>query len=48
MFRENRLQLRDGSGGADKVYHPKMMSLLSKIRCTSNPSASECTASDRE
>ncbi|WP_417531010.1 putative solute-binding protein [Marinobacter lipolyticus] len=48
MFRENRLQLRDGSNGADKVYHPKMMSLLSKIRCSSNPSASECTASDRE
>jgi len=48
MFRENRLQLRDGSHGAEKVYHPKMMSLLSKIRCSSNPSASECTASDRE
>lgn len=48
MFRENRLQLRDGSHGADKVYHPKMMGLLSKIRCSSNPSASECTASDRE
>lgn len=48
MFRDNRLQLRDGTEGADKVYHPKMMSLLSKIRCSSNPSASECTASDRE
>ncbi|MEX2476531.1 putative solute-binding protein [Marinobacter sp.] len=48
MFRENRLQLRDGSNGADEVYHPKMMGLLSKIRCSSNPSASECTASDRE
>lgn len=48
MFRENRLQLRDGTDGADEVYHPKMMSLLSKIRCASNPGASECTASDRE
>ncbi|MEP6408014.1 MAG: putative solute-binding protein, partial [Marinobacter sp.] len=48
MFRENRLQLRDGTDGAKKVYHPKMMSLLSKIRCSSNPGASECTAPDRE
>lgn len=48
MFRENRLQLRDGSDGASKVYHPKMMSLLSKIRCSSNPTASECTANNRE
>jgi len=48
MFRENRLQLRDGTDGAGKVYHPKMMSLLSKIRCSSNPGASECTAPDRE
>ena len=48
MFRDNRLQLRDGTEGADKVYLPKMMSLLSKIRGASNPSASECTASDRE
>jgi len=48
MFRENRLQLRDGTDGANKVYHPKMMGLLSKIRCSSNPGASECTAPDRE
>ena len=48
MVRENRLQLRDGTDGANKVYHPKMMSLLSKIRCSSNPGASECTAPDRE
>lgn len=48
MFRENRLQLRDGTDGADEVYHPKMMSLLSKIRCASNPGASECTAENRE
>ena len=48
MFRENRLQLRDGVNGAEQVYHPKMMSLLSKIRCASNPAASECTAGNRE
>ncbi|MDX1756496.1 MAG: putative solute-binding protein [Marinobacter sp.] len=48
MFRENRIQLRDGTGGASKVYHPKMMSLLSNIRCASNPGASECTAGNRE
>jgi hypothetical protein len=48
MFRENRLQLRDGTDGANKVYHPKMMSLLSKIRCASNPTATECTAENRE
>ncbi|MDX1457433.1 MAG: putative solute-binding protein, partial [Marinobacter sp.] len=48
MFRENRIQLRDGTGGASQVYHPKMMSLLSNIRCASNPGASECTAGNRE
>lgn len=48
MFRENRLQLRDGIAGAEQVYHPKMMSLLSNIRCASNPAASECTAGNRE
>ncbi|MDX1635264.1 MAG: putative solute-binding protein [Marinobacter sp.] len=48
MFRENRLQLRDGTDGASKVYDPRMMSLLSKVRCASNPGASECTAANRE
>ncbi len=48
MFRENRIQLRDGIGGASQVYHPKMMSLLSNIRCASNPGSSECTAGNRE
>ncbi|WP_166254286.1 putative solute-binding protein [Marinobacter salicampi] len=48
MFRENRLQLRDGTDGASKVYDPRMMSLLSKIRCSSNAGASECTAGNRE
>ncbi|MDC0661651.1 putative solute-binding protein [Marinobacter sp. SS21] len=48
MFRENRIQLRDGIGGASQVYHPKMLSLLSNIRCASNPGSSECTAGNRE
>jgi hypothetical protein len=48
MFRENRLEMRDGVNNAPGVYHPKMMSLLSKIRCASNPGASECTAANRE
>lgn len=48
MFRQNRLEMRDGANGAPDVYHPKMLSLLSKIRCASNPSASECTAGNRE
>jgi len=48
MFRENRLEMRDGVNGAPDVYHPKMMGLLSKIRCASNPSAAECTAANRE
>jgi solute-binding AdeT-like protein len=48
MFRKNRLQLRDGTEGASEVYHPKMLGLLSKIRCASNPGASECTAANRE
>lgn len=48
MFRENRLQLRDGTDGASKVYDPRMLSLLSKVRCASNPGASECTAGNRE
>ncbi|MEA1081293.1 putative solute-binding protein [Marinobacter qingdaonensis] len=48
MFRQNRLEMRDGMNGAPDVYHPKMLGLLSKIRCASNPSASECTAANRE
>lgn len=48
MFRENRLQLRDGKNDAPSVYSPKMLSLMSKVRCNSNPGASECTASNRE
>ena len=48
MFRENRIEMRDGLNGAPDVYHPKMMGLLSKIRCASNPAAAECTAANRE
>ncbi|MBW4933931.1 putative solute-binding protein [Marinobacter sp. F4206] len=48
MFRQNRLEMRDGLNGAPDVYHPKMLGLLSKIRCASNPAASECTAANRE
>ena len=48
MFRENRLEMRDGVNGAPVVYNPKMLSLMSKIRCSSNPGASECTADNRE
>jgi len=48
MFRQNRIEMRDGLNGAPDVYHPKMLGLLSKIRCASNPSASECTSENRE
>ncbi|PAV26943.1 hypothetical protein C8D92_10832 [Tamilnaduibacter salinus] len=48
MFRENRLELRDGKGGAPEVYNAKMLSLMAKIRCASNPGAAECTAGNRE
>ncbi|PHQ26912.1 hypothetical protein CLH62_04825 [Marinobacter guineae] len=48
MFRQNRIEMRDGLNGAPDVYHPKMLGLLSKIRCASNPSASECTSANRE
>ncbi|MCH8498017.1 MAG: DUF6091 family protein [Marinobacter sp.] len=48
MFRENRLQLRDGTHGATRVYDQRMLRLLANVRCNSNPSASECTADNRE
>jgi len=48
MFRKNRIHMRDGANGAPSVYHPKMLTLLSKIRCATQPTASECTAADRE
>lgn len=52
MFRQNRIQLRDGvdSDGNEiaKVYHPEMLTLMRRVRCRETPSASECTAPDRE
>ncbi len=48
MFRRNRIQMRDGTEGAPTVYSAKMLGLLSKIRCASQPTASECTSPDRE
>ncbi|MDC0662670.1 putative solute-binding protein [Marinobacter sp. SS21] len=48
MFRQNRLQMRDGTQGAPTVYDPRMLALMSKIRCADDPALSECTATDRE
>ncbi|MDX1588150.1 MAG: putative solute-binding protein [Oleiphilaceae bacterium] len=52
MFRQNRIQLRDGVDSEGKkvpqVYHGEMLTLLRKVRCRENPDASECTAPDRE
>lgn len=48
MFRQNRLEMRDGINGAPTVYDPRMLTLMAKIRCASNPTASECTATDQE
>ncbi|WP_297794459.1 putative solute-binding protein [uncultured Marinobacter sp.] len=48
MFRQNRIQMRDGTNGAPTVYDPKTLALMARIRCSSNPTASECTAPDRE
>lgn len=38
MLRDVRIALRD-----EGVYHGKMLTLLRKIRCKSNPAAAECT-----
>ena len=48
MFRQNRLEMRDGINGAPTVYDPRILTLMANIRCSSNPGASECTAGDRE
>nr|WP_291831429.1 putative solute-binding protein [Marinobacter sp.] len=48
MFRENRLEMRDGVNNAPSVYDPRMLKLMANIRCASNPGAAECTADDRE
>lgn len=52
MFRQNRLELRDGVTDSGEpvaqVYDATMLTLLRKVRCQANPGASECTAADRE
>lgn len=48
MFRHNRIELRDGTNGAPKVYSGKMLTFLRKVRCKYDPTNSECTAADRE
>ncbi|AMQ87989.1 MULTISPECIES: putative solute-binding protein [Marinobacter] len=48
MFRENRLEMRDGVNRAPSVYDPRMLKLMANIRCSSNPGAAECTADNRE
>jgi len=52
MFRQNRIELRDGEdedgNKVKQVYHGEMLTLLRKVRCKLNPDASECTAPDRE
>lgn len=52
MFRQNRIELRDGvdedGNEVPQVYNGEMLTLLRKVRCRINPNASECTASDRE
>ncbi|MFE8071747.1 DUF6091 family protein [Marinobacteraceae bacterium S3BR75-40.1] len=50
MLRQVRLDILDGNAGPDvaNVYHPKMLKLLRKIRCHTNPAAAECRAEERE
>lgn len=48
MFRENRLEMRDGVNNAPSVYDARMLKLMANIRCASNPGAAECTADNRE
>ncbi|TVP57070.1 MAG: hypothetical protein EA349_07260, partial [Halomonadaceae bacterium] len=52
MFRQNRIQLRDGVDSAgnsvNKVYDGDMLTLMRRVRCRQDGSGSECTASDRE
>jgi hypothetical protein len=38
MFLEVRLRLRD----QDKIYHPKALTLLRKVRCRTDPARAEC------
>ena len=52
MFRQNRIELRDGEDAdgneVPKVYNGELLTLLRKVRCRITPDASECTAPDRE
>lgn len=43
MFRQSRIKLRDMG-----IYDPKMLTFLSRVRCSMDASLSECTAKDRE
>jgi len=43
MFRQSRIKLRDSG-----IYDGKMLTFLSRVRCTVNASLAECTAKDRE
>lgn len=43
MYRQVRLKLRN-----DGIYDGKMLSFLSRVRCSLDQSLSECTAKDRE
>lgn len=43
MFRQSRIKLRDMG-----IYDAKMLTFLSRVRCSMNPALTECTAKDRE
>ena len=43
MFRQSRLKLRDMG-----IYDGKMLTFLSRVRCSVDSSLAECTAADRE
>lgn len=43
MFRQSRIKLRDSG-----IYDAKMLTFLSRVRCSVNQSLAECTAKDRE
>lgn len=43
MFRQSRIKLRDMG-----IYDGKMLTFLSRVRCSMNAALTECTAKDRE
>ena len=43
MFRQNRLELKE-----NKIYDGTLLTLMRKVRCKTNPQASECTRADKE